>query len=361
MRVTILHNAVPADAPPEDQDTLVAVAAVSDALVRLGHQPTPLACSLDLAVMRDELLRRRPDVIFNLVESLAGEDSLVYLPAAVLDTLNIPYCGSRTESLFLTTHKILAKQRMRQVGLPTPAWIESREITHEDHKDHEEGKGNRETQGRDTANACPSWIVKGVWDQGSRGMDDDAVVHNIGLDELRERLSQRATRSGRPCFAEQFIEGREFNLSVVALDRSRSGGHETLPPAEIVFTNFPPDKPRIVGHLAKWQDDSFECRNTTRSFDFPDSDGPLLARLSELASRCWKLFDLRGWARVDFRVDASGEPWILEVNANPCISLDAGFAAALERASISYEEGIRRILEDSNPSTTTTTMSARTS
>ena len=109
MRVTILHNAVPADAPPEDQDTLVEVDAVSSALARLGHEPATLACSLDLAAMREDLLRLRPDVVFNLVESLAGADSLVYLPAAVLDTLGIPYCGSRTESLFLTTHKTLAK------------------------------------------------------------------------------------------------------------------------------------------------------------------------------------------------------------------------------------------------------------
>ena len=71
-----------------------------------------------------------------------------------------------------------------------------------------------------------------------------------------------------------------------------------------------------------------------------------LARLGDLAHQCWMLFNLRGWARVDFRVDAAGEPWILEVSANPCISPDAGFAAALERASIPFEEGVRRILED---------------
>ena len=65
-----------------------------------------------------------------------------------------------------------------------------------------------------------------------------------------------------------------------------------------------------------------------------------------LALECWRLFGLRGWARVDFRVDAAGQPWILEVNANPCLSPDAGFAAALARSSISFDEAIRRILED---------------
>jgi D-alanine-D-alanine ligase len=351
MRVTILHNAVPPDAPPEDQDTLVEVDAVSTVLTRLGHAPTTVACSLDLATMQEDLLRLRPDVVFNLVESLAGADSLVYLPAAVLDTLAIPYCGSRTESLFLTTHKTLAKQRLRGAGLPTPEWVSDgsygsdRSYGSDDNDDKLQGSNHG-------FSPCFSWIIKGVWDQGSRGMDDDAVVRNVGLAELRERLSQRVARSGRPCFAEQFIEGREFNVSVLAINGDHvspcalPGGHETLPPAEIVFSDFPPDKPRIVGHRAKWDEDSFECRNTTRRFDFPASDRALLAGLSDLAHQCWTLFELRGWARVDFRVDAAGQPWILEVNANPCISPDAGFAAALQRASISYDEAIRRILGD---------------
>jgi D-alanine-D-alanine ligase len=351
MRVTILHNAVPADAPPEDQDTLVEVEAVSNALARLGHEPATLACSLDLGAMREDLLRLRPDVVFNLVESLAGADSLVYLPAAVLDTLGIPYCGSATEAIFLTTHKTLAKQRIQQAGLPTPAWMENHSIVHEGHEDHEKDeecrirdeqkKSSQKSLFLSSCPSCSSWIIKGVWDQGSRGMDDDSVVRDVEPAELPSRLAQRTKRSG-PCFAEQFIEGREFNLSVLG----GADGPRSLPPAEIVFSDFPPEKPRIVGHRAKWDENSFECRHTTRSFDFPSSDNPLLTRLDDLARRCWILFDLRGWARVDFRVDAGGEPWILEVNANPCISPDAGFAAALARASIPYDEGVRRILED---------------
>ena len=184
--------------------------------------------------------------------------------------------------------------------------------------------------------------MKGVWDQGSRGLDDDAVLRNVEPAEVQERLAERAARSGRPCFAEQFIEGREFNLGLLA----GPNGPESLPPAEIDFSAFPPGKPRIVGYRAKWEDDSFEARHTNRHFDFPPSDAPLLERLSDLARQCWPLFKLRGWARVDFRVDAAGEPWILEINGNPCLSPDAGFAAAMQQASIPYDQGIQRILED---------------
>ena len=69
-------------------------------------------------------------------------------------------------------------------------------------------------------------------------------------------------------------------------------------------------------------------------------------RLKTLASHCWGLFDLGGYVRVDFRVDADGQPWILEINANPCIAPDAGYAAALQQAGIPFSQAIQRILDD---------------
>jgi D-alanine-D-alanine ligase len=325
MRVALLHNAVPEDAPLEDQDTLVQVRAVAEALARLGHEPMPLSCTLDLATLRDELLRLRPEVVFNLVESLAGADSLAYLPSAVLDALGVPYTGNRTEALFLTTHKLLGKRQLRQAGLPTPAWMESGRDSHEN----------------SSYPLRSSWILKGIWDQGSRGLDDEAVLRDVGPAEVRRRLAERAARSG-PSFAEQFIEGREFNLALLA----GPAGPEVLPPAEIDFSAFPPGKPRIVGYRAKWEAASFEFHHTPPRFAFSSADAALLAGLRSLAERCWTLFGLRGWARVDFRVDAAGRPLILEINANPCLSLDAGFAAALGEAGIPFDEAIRRILDD---------------
>lgn len=324
MRIAILHSAVPDDATLEDQDTLVQVDTVQKALARLGHEAVTVPCTLDLSALRDELRRWRPDILFNLVESLADDDSLVYLPLAVLDVLNLPYTGGRTEALFLTTHKVLAKRRLREAGLPTPDWIENKSVL-------------------SSCPSCSSWIIKGVWDQASRGMDDDAVLRNVELAEVQRRLAERTQQCGRPCFAEQFIEGREFNISVLA----GPGGPEVLTPAEIDFSAFPPGKPRIVGHRAKWQADSFEFHNTPRTFEYDPADQPLLDQLQFLSKACWNLFELRGCVRVDFRVDAAGQPWILEINTNPCLSPDAGFAAALEQAAIPFDEAIERILKDS--------------
>ena len=119
-----------------------------------------------------------------------------------------------------------------------------------------------------------------------------------------------------------------------------------LPPAEIDFSAFPPGKPRIVGARAKWEEDSFEYSNTPRKFDFATGERRLLDELQELARLSWHSFHLRGYVRVDFRVDAEGRPWILELNANPCLSPDAGFAAALQRAGIAWETAVARIIAD---------------
>jgi len=153
------------------------------------------------------------------------------------------------------------------------------------------------------------------------------------MDARREAL-------GGACLAEAYIAGRELNLSLL----DGADGPELLPPAEIRFDAYPPGKVRVVGYRSKWEEGTFEFANTPRTFEFPAQDAPLLAHLKELALQCWKLFGLRGYARVDFRVDGEGRPWILEVNANPCLSPDAGFYAATLQAGLTFPDVLCRIL-----------------
>jgi D-alanine-D-alanine ligase len=171
-------------------------------------------------------------------------------------------------------------------------------------------------------------------------MTDADVVSVMTAIELRELLIRKCSDFGRPCFAEAFIDGREFNLSLLAGE----GGVQVLPPAEIDFVDFPAGKPRIVGSAAKWDEESFEYRATVRRFDTISRTDPVHGTLSSAALACWQTLGLSGYGRVDFRVDDSGRPWILEANANPCLSPDAGFAAAMEQAGLNYTEVIDRIL-----------------
>lgn len=337
MDVLILYNAVAADAPPAERDVLVQAEVIAGAVQRLGHRWHCFACTLDLEAVRQRLAQARPDVVFQLVESLAGSDQLAALVPALLDHLGIPYTGAPTAALLWTNHKLVCKERLRLAGLPTPEWFAP-----ETFGSRSAGSGSLAQP--DTArwhDGRTVWILKAVSEHASFGLEEDALVCATSGQVLRQAIEARQQRLGRACFAERFIDGREFNLSLLAGPH----GVEVLPPAEIDFSAFPPGKPRLVGARAKWDETSFEYQHTPRRFEFPPADASLIDELCRLAHACWQLFGLAGYARVDFRVDAHGRPWILEVNANPCLAPDAGFAAALARAAIPFEQAIQRILD----------------
>lgn len=324
MRVTVLTDRVPRDPAPDLQDTLVQAQTVTEALVALGHTVDRLAFSLDLGASREALRSRSPDLVFNLVESVEGEGRFIALAPLVLEHLGLPFTGASSRAMFLSSCKPLSKSVMETAGLPTPKAYTLSDL-----------KAPR-------AFSAGAHILKSAWEHASQGIEDAAVVHVDAAGELLGHLLRHLPRLGGEGFAEAFVEGREFNLSLLG---SREG-ITVLPPAEILFVDYPPEKRRIVGYRAKWDQEAFEYHHTPRRFLFPSEDASLLARLTSLSRRCWDLFELRGYARVDFRVDPTGAPWILEINANPCLSPDAGFLAAASEAGLSAKDVITRILED---------------
>jgi len=319
MNILLLHDAVPVTAPPDIQDTLIQAAAVRAALAELGHTTDVLAVTDDLGALAKELRATRADLIFNLVESLAGSDATAVAVPALLDGLGIRYTGSRAASIALSNDKCAAKSYLARLSLPTPEWVSADSVAPTFRSDH--------------------YIVKARFEHASKDLEDDAIVRCDTVAAARREVQTRSSVLGRPCFAERFIRGREFNLSVLA----GPAEPEVLAPAEIDFSAFPAGKAHMVGYRAKWVEDSFEYANTPRRFEFTAADAQLLAQLEGLARATFQALGLSGYARVDFRVDAEG-PWILEVNANPCISPDAGFSAALAQSGIRYKDAIVRII-----------------
>jgi D-alanine-D-alanine ligase len=323
MKIVLLHDAIGEGSAPDERDVAAQMEAVEGALDELGHAHWRLPLSLDLEAGAAGLRALGPDLVFNLVESLVGHGRLIHLAPYLLDALGIPYSGCRADAVHATSNKLTGKRLMRGGGIPTPVSYTLGELR----------RGVEVIPGR--------YILKSVWEHASRGLDESSLVRAGTAAVLRESLEARLGLLGGEGFAEQYVEGREFNLSL--LDGA------VLPHAEIVFEGYEASKPRLVGYRAKWDEGSFEYHHTPRRFEFPSEDRPLLTRLDAAALDCWKLFGLRGYARVDFRVDERGRPWVLEVNTNPCLSADAGFAAAVARGGLSFSEAVRRILAASAP------------
>jgi D-alanine-D-alanine ligase len=241
--------------------------------------------------------------------------------------------------MVVAANKLTVKERLVRAGLPTPDWITVEfglRIA-----DCGLAQASNNPQSR-LSSGCrnPQFILKSVLEHASFELTDESIVGPATVEEIAQLIRQRAQQAGRPFFAERFVDGREFNLSLLG------EGPRVLPPAEIDFSTFPAGKPRIVGRRAKWDGEAFEFHNTPRRYEFPAADTRLVQRLTDLAVECWRLFDLHGYARVDFRCDANGRAWILEINTNPCVAPNSGFAAALQQAGIEYDDGIQMILDD---------------
>ena len=315
----VLHDQVSDSARPDERDALVQAAEVGDALRSLGYEVRSESVGLDLSELK-AFAQRTPALVFNLVESLEGEGRLIHLAPAAMEALGLPFTGASATAMMLTSNKLLAKQAMTAAGISTAPWIDDR--------GHKHGKIGRDA-------LC---IVKSVWEHASIGLDATSIAPAADIAPI---IADRKKRFGGTWFAERYILGREFNISV--LDGPK--GPEVLPLAEIVFRGYDKDEPLIVDYAAKWDPTSPKYHGTERHFDTLAPDSSLARRLQGLTLACWHTFELSGYARVDFRIDSRGKPWVLEVNANPCLSSDAGFMAAAAKAGLDRKAVVRRIVD----------------
>jgi D-alanine-D-alanine ligase len=317
-KVVILINAISEMPTADELDVLTQADAIETELKALGYLTERLFVGLNLQQVSEQLKKINPAFVFNLVESLDGSGRLIYFAPALLEHLHIPFTGSSSEAFIVTSNKMLAKSLLLKKGIPTPDW----------------------TEGVTALHLKPSslYIAKPVWEDASVGITDESILKGDEV-TIQNFLDKH---KGMPYFFEEFIEGREFNISVLG----GKDGPEVLPMAEIVFEQYPAGKPKIVGYEAKWDEDSFAYNHTVRSFGVEKTDPVLAGKLRQICIDSWKLFRIKGYTRVDFRVDQSGNPWVLEINANPCLSPDAGFYAASMQAGYSFKQVVERICED---------------
>ena len=318
-RCCIIYNEPQQGALADELDVLDQVAHIEQHLLELGISVYRKGITAQFMSEIAELVKEKPDFVFNLVESINNKGELIYFVPALLNLNSIPYSGNSLEAIFLTSNKTICSKTMKNAGINNPQSYLPSQI-----KLLKPGR---------------KYIVKPIWEDGSLGITDKSVFEcKPGFEEKFKGLDDSHW------FIEDFIDGREFNISVLA----GKDGPEVLPPAEIVFINYDANRPKIIDFKAKWEMESFEYINTVREFPGSKLNNQLVSNLRKAALSCWNLFDLKGYARVDVRTDSNDNVFVIDINGNPCISPDGGYVAATREAGYPFTVVLQRIISDLN-------------
>lgn len=317
MRIAILHNhdhALLEDDPGREarEDVVRVAAAMRTALMKSKHSVTLVPVEQDLLGIHETIGGDKPDVVLNLCESLAGDARGEMLVPAMLELLQVPYTGSSALSLALALHKNKAKEILRARGVPSPDFCivgHVEDLTRVD---------------------LPfPLIVKPSREDASMGIDFDSVVNT--RQGLGRAVAKVLRTFHQPALVERFIEGREVYVPLLGNHPRRA-----LPLSEIQFGNAFAGKPNVVSYKAKWDLESAEYLGSPSTLvSLPPA---IAARCVEVAVAAFEALECRDYGRVDLRVDASGQPFVIDINPNCDLHPQAGFAKAAEAAGLSYAD-----------------------
>jgi D-alanine-D-alanine ligase len=316
--VLILYNKLSKKPKDDEADVIEQVNLVTVALQNLGYEVKYFQIDLNLKTAISQIQNIKPDIIFNLAETIGNKGEFTFLANSVLNYLRIPYTGSPLVPMFHCSNKYLAKKELNAIGVKTPKGFSLDEC----HKLQPDKK----------------YLVKPIWEEGSLELDEDCVF--TGSDHAF--IDKISRKSREHYFIEEFIEGREFNISILY----GADGPEVLPLAEMTFHDYPAGKPKMMGYKSKWDDKSFEYTHTRRTFRLGKDDDPLKKELIAICKKCWNELGLKGYVRIDFRVTKKSVPLVIDINLNPCLSESGGFMAASKKKGLAFEEVIARVLED---------------
>lgn len=318
MKILIFTDKLSSSPSKDEVDTLVETIQVKESLSRLNHEVVVSTFSLNLEEDERIIKENSPDFIFNLVETLNSNSSL-HLAPLVFEQNKIRYSGGSSFSLFMTGDKVLSKQ-----------FLKTNRIKTADFYSYDSPSVSRKLINRKV-------ISKPISDESSRGINDDSIHIFKSKEEIKDFINKNPD-----FFIEEYIEGREFNISALKI----GSDVVVLPVAEMKFIDFPDDKPKILNYNSKWDEQSFEYKHSQRSFDKSDNNEPLYEQLVKITKKCYSNLGNKGYLRVDFRVDNSNNPYVLEINTNPCISDDAGFTAAAAVYGMNYDTMIDCIIRE---------------
>ena len=292
---------------------------VAEALVKLGHE----AIKHELDGTPKSLLalaRLECDLVFNLTESFADDDTADFKIAAFLELIGKRYTGSGTHGLMLAQDKAIAKKIFAFHGVHTPVFAKS-------------------FRGRLDFSHDLQFpvIVKPAREDGSIGIEFSAVVSSIR--ELMERMDWLHANFDSPVLIEEYIEGREMYVGIIGNDKP-----EALPVVELDLSKLPDGTPRIAAAEVKWGKGTKAYRDTKSAVATDLSEETTLA-LHQTAMAAYQALELRDYGRVDMRLQPDGRVHVIEVNPNPWLSSKAEFAMAARKAGRTYTQLVEEIVE----------------
>ncbi len=314
-----LKSASPADVSAVEE----AAIAVQRAVVDYGY-----ACDLagvhgdDLGDLIASLRRNRPDLVFNLVESLVGDTRNEVVVPSVLDLMQIPYTGPGPFTIGLCLRKDRAKEALAAHAIATP---EYRVLA-------------AEADLLSLPELSYPMFVKLVREDASIGIEASNLARDPAA--LRERARQLWEQYRQPVIAERFIEGREVNVTVMG----NGADLRCLPLFEIDFASMPAGRPHIVSYAAKWDENHVDYAGT-KPVPLRAGSPELCAAIERGAMATFRAMGMRDFGRVDMRIDRDGRPWVIDVNPNCDLSPGAGVAKAAEAAGMSYPQLCGRICD----------------
>ena len=294
---------------------------IRSALQTLGYAPTIFNVNGEAFRLIDYLRQDRPDLIFNLVESVENDAVQEMNVAGLYDLLKIPYTGAGPLALGTALQKSRVKEILASHGIRTPR-----------HQLIQPSTRVALSEGLEFP-----LIVKPAHEDGSVGVHDASVVSSMS--DLRKRVRFVFEEFEQPALVEQYIEGRELNVAILGW-RSPA----VFPISEIDFSGLGEGMQRIVSYEAKWLQGTV-AYDGTRGVCPAQLTAAQEAEMKDTALRCFRLVGCRDYARIDFRMTDEGEIFVLEVNPNPDISDDAGFARSARAYGLTFSETVGKIVE----------------
>ncbi|MEM7457419.1 MAG: ATP-grasp domain-containing protein [Planctomycetota bacterium] len=293
---------------------------VVNTLREIGHEVLPLGVYDDLGVIRRAIQEFKPHITFNLLEEFHGVGIYDHHVVSYLELKRQHYTGCNPRGLLLSHDKPLAKKILSFHDVLTPGFFVA-----------QRGKKPKKPSGFEFP-----LLVKSVSEDASLGISQSSIVNDD--EALLDRIAFIHDQTETDALIEAYIEGRELYVGLLGNRRVK-----VLPIWEMVFEKAPPGMPQIATARVKW-DTAYQEKLGIKTLEATGLDAATEQRIVTTCKRVYSSLSLSGYARLDLRLSANGEVYVLEANPNPNLSFGEDFAESAEKAGVSYEQLLQKII-----------------